>query len=37
MQLPPPEERTWAHLPVVIDFEHNYEDLQRIRNEKNVC
>ena len=27
MQLPPPEERTWAHPPVVIDFEHNYEDL----------
>ena len=27
MQLPPEEERTWKHLPLVLDFEHNYEEL----------
>lgn len=27
MQLPPEEERTWKHHPVLIDFEHNYEEL----------
>ncbi len=27
MQLPPEEERVWKHHPIVIDFEHNYEDL----------
>ena len=24
MQLPPEEERTWRHHPIVIDFEQNY-------------
>ena len=28
LQLPPIEERTWAHPPIIIDFEHNYEDLK---------
>ena len=27
MQLPPVEERTWRHHPIIIDFEHNYEEL----------
>lgn len=27
MQLPPEEERVWRHHPILIDFEHNYEDL----------
>lgn len=29
MQLPPVEERVWKHHPIVIDFEHNYEELNR--------
>ena len=28
MQLPPAEERTWRHHPIIIDFEHNYEELK---------
>ena len=28
MQLPPEEERDWKHHPIVIDFEHNYEELK---------
>lgn len=27
MELPPKEERTWKHHPILIDFEHNYEEL----------
>lgn len=27
MQLPPEEERAWKHHPIIIDFEHNYEEL----------
>lgn len=27
MQLPPEEERVWLHHPIIIDFEHNYEEL----------
>ena len=27
MQLPPEEERVWKHRPLLIDFEHNYEEL----------
>lgn len=27
MQLPPESERTWKHHPILIDFEHNYEEL----------
>lgn len=26
MQLPPEEERIWKHHPILIDFEHNYEE-----------
>ena len=29
MQLPPEEERVWHHHPILIDFEHNYEELSR--------
>ena len=29
MQLPPVEEREWKHHPIVIDFEHNYDELER--------
>ena len=28
MQLPPEEQRVWTHHPLVVDFEHNYEELQ---------
>lgn len=28
MQLPPKEERVWKHHPIIIDFEHNYEELE---------
>lgn len=28
MKLPPEEERTWTHHPLVIDFEHNYEEIE---------
>ena len=27
MQLPPEEERVWKHRPLLVDFEHNYEEL----------
>lgn len=27
MQLPPEEERIWKHHPILLDFEHNYEEL----------
>lgn len=27
MQLPPENERVWKHHPILIDFEHNYEEL----------
>lgn len=27
MLLPPEEERVWKHHPILIDFEHNYEEL----------
>lgn len=28
MQLPPESERKWKHHPILIDFEHNYEELE---------
>lgn len=28
MQPPPEEERVWKHHPIIIDFEHNYEELR---------
>lgn len=27
MQLPPESERGWQHHPIILDFEHNYEEL----------
>lgn len=27
MQLPPEKDRVWKHHPIIIDFEHNYEEL----------
>lgn len=32
MQLPPKEERVWKHHPILIDFEHNYDELREIDN-----
>ncbi len=29
MQLPPESERVWKHHPIIIDFDHNYEELER--------
>lgn len=29
MKLPPEEERVWFHHPILIDFEHNYEDIDK--------
>lgn len=29
MQLPPEEQRVWRHHPIIIDFEHNYEELSQ--------
>lgn len=31
MQLPPEAERVWKHHPIVIDFEHNLEELERFK------
>lgn len=28
MQLPPEEERVWKHYPLLVDFEHNYDELR---------
>lgn len=28
MELPPVEERVWKHRPILVDFEHNYEELE---------
>ena len=28
MQLPPVEKRTWTHHPIIIDFEHNYDEIE---------
>ena len=27
MQFPQEEERKWAHQPIIIDFEHNLEEI----------
>ena len=29
MQLPPEEYRVWKHHPIIIDFDHNYDELNR--------
>lgn len=31
MQLPPPDQREWKHHPVLLDFEHNFEECTRGR------
>lgn len=31
MQLPPESERVWKHHPIIIDFEHNYEELKNTK------
>ncbi len=28
MKLPPEEERVWTHHPLILDFEHNYEEIK---------
>lgn len=28
MQMPPEDERVWKHHPIILDFEHNYEELE---------
>lgn len=28
MKLPPEEERVWKHHPIMVDFEHNYEEIK---------
>lgn len=28
MEFPPEEERVWKHYPMILDFEHNYEELE---------
>ena len=33
MQLPPEEDRAWRHHPIILDFEHNYEELN-LQNER---
>ena len=32
MQLPPEEERVWKHHPLMIDFNHEYEELNHIQD-----
>lgn len=29
MQYPPEEDRSWKHHPIIIDFDHNYDELSR--------
>lgn len=33
MQLPPENERIWKHHPIIVDFEHNYEELGECNDE----
>lgn len=35
MQLPPENERKWKHHPIIIDFEHNYEEIKEQNNDQN--
>ncbi len=34
MSLPPESERTWKHHPIILDFEHDYEELQQINPDR---
>ena len=36
MTLPPKEQRTWYHHPVILDFEHNYEELPPEKRELGI-
>ena len=29
MEFPPEKERVWKHHPLILDFEHNYEELEK--------
>ena len=29
MQIPPENERDWKHQPILIDFAHNYEEIDQ--------
>lgn len=31
LQLPPEEDREWKHHPIILDFEHNYDELSESR------
>ena len=33
MALPPKDQRSWQHHPIILDFEHSWEDLQNNENE----
>lgn len=33
MTLPPEDQRSWQHHPIILDFEHSWEDLQNNENE----
>jgi hypothetical protein len=33
MTLPPESERTWKHHPILIDFEHDYEELEALKKQ----
>lgn len=37
MQLPPEVDRVWKHHPIIIDFEHNYDELPNKRCEADEC
>lgn len=30
MQLPPEDERVWKHSPILLDFDHNFEDIDNV-------
>ena len=33
MQLPPEKERSWQHHPIVIDFEHSWEEIEAMNKD----
>jgi lipopolysaccharide cholinephosphotransferase len=33
MQLPPETERSWQHHPVIIDFEHSWEEIEAMNKD----
>ncbi len=34
MLLPPESERTWMHHPIILDYEHDYQELRQLENGK---